>query len=384
MSASEPPPLHVLHVIKGLGRGGAEKLLPTTLAYHDRRGFAFSCAYLLPWKGALVGALQELGVVCHCLELRTRASIVLAGAHRLFRLLQKLRPQVVHAHLPLAGFIARLACSRARVPLVYTEHNVQESYHPLTRWLQRLTWSRQALVVAVSQQVADSARERHGVSVPIRVIANGVPVEALSWTPVLRQQGREALGLAEGSPVVGTVAVFRKVKRLDRWLRVAAAVLRCVPEARFLLVGDGPQRAPVEGLARQLGIADRVIFAGLVADPKPLVAAMDVFFVSSDFEGLPVAVLEAMALERPVVATRVGGVPEAVVPGVTGFLHQPEDLEGMASSVVKLLREPGLRRAFGEAARRRVELHFSARRMQAQLEAVYRRVAGGTEHGYRR
>ncbi len=170
------------------------------------------------------------------------------------------------------------------------------------------------------------------------------------------------------TPVVGTVAVFRTQKRLDRWLEAAAAVRQSVPDVHFLLVGDGPVRPELERLAGSLGISDRVHFAGLTDDVPPYLAAMDIYLMSSEFEGLPLALLEAMAAGLPVAATAVGGIPEVIDSDAAGMLVEPGDVAGLAAATVRLLEDRAVAGSIGATGRELVEEKFGVERMARELE----------------
>lgn len=366
--------VRIFHLIKSLGRGGAETLLPETLRYADRERFTYAYGYFLPWKDDLVAALEGQGAEVTCFEASGNAQILLA-ARRVARHLQAWKADVLHCHLPLAGVVGRLAGRWAGVPVVYTEHNLQERYHPLTRWLNHYTWGWQQGVVAVSEGVARSARNYSGTRVPIHTVPNGVNHEQYSPEQSDGAPVRRELGISNDAPVVGTVAVFRTQKRLDRWLRVAQAVRTAIPGAHFVLVGDGPLRVDLEAQARTLALQDCVHFAGLQEDVRPYLAAMDVYLMTSAFEGLPLALLEAMAMQRPVVTTAVGGIPEVIMDGTEGFLLEEDDRKGLTTATHRLLTDGSLRTRLGTAARRTVVERFSVERMTAELEELYEEVA---------
>lgn len=369
--------MHVLHLIKGLGLGGAENLLLET-ARHASGEVRPSFGYFLPWKDALVAPLREAGAEVTCFPARGAAGI-LARVPAVARHLRRQRVDLVHCHLPLAGVAGRLAGRLAGVPVVYTEHNLMPRYHPLTRAANLATWRLQAQVVAVSDEVAASIGEHVGAAgadVPVEVVRNGVPVDRLRHDPAAAAAVRRRLGIPAAAPLVGQVAVFRRQKRLDLWLAAARRIHRQVPAAHFLLVGDGPLGGEVAAWAAAGGIAPAVHLVGLQPDVVPYLSALDVLMISSDFEGLPLVLLEAMALERPVVATAVGGVREAVADGETGLLVPPGDPAALATATVRLLADAGRRRAMGAAGRRRVEAELSSRRMLRRLEGLYARVLG--------
>jgi glycosyltransferase involved in cell wall biosynthesis len=174
--------------------------------------------------------------------------------------------------------------------------------------------------------------------------------------------------------LAGVVAALRPEKGHRTFLRAAALVAREHPSAKFVLFGDGSERAALVALASELGIAERVIFAGDRDDIPECLAALDLLVLPSDFESLPNAILEAMAAARPVVATRVGGTPELVEDGQTGYLVPVGDPAAMARRIVELLRDPAKRRAMGEAGRARAGRDFSPATMKQKLEAMYDRL----------
>jgi len=362
--------IRVFHLIKGLGRGGAEKLLSEGLAYADRQRFSYTYGYFLPWKDALVDELKAQGADVYLFRSRNSVEILLRSP-RVAQVLRKCRADLLHCHLPLAGVVGRLAGRFSRIPVVYTEHNVLERHHRLTRWANLLTWRMQRKVIAVSNEVSASILQSTDHSTPVQVIQNGVNVEKFSpeksaGTPVRGQRG-----IPLDAMVVGTIAVFTPKKRLDDWLRAALEIHQAYRGVRFLIVGDGPLRPELKSLNERLGLDQVVHFAGLQEDVRPYLAAMDIYMMSSQFEGLPIALLEAMAMELPVVGTSVGGIPEVVVEGKTGLLVPPGEPAQITSAVLKLLEMPDARRSMGQAGRKLVSEKFGMERMIRELEAVY-------------
>lgn len=373
-------PLRVFHLIKGLGRGGAEGLLAEGLRVADRERFTYAYGYFHPQKSALVSELQGEGSEVARFTALTAGGMLLQTAP-VARFFRRWQPDLVHCHLPLAGVVGRLAARRAGgIPVVYTQHNLPERYHPLTRLAERATWRLQRHVIAVSEEVAAAICRRLPGPVPVTVVPNGVDVGRFRPAAERREAARSRLDLGDCDGVVGTVAVFRPQKGLDRWLRVARRVHEALPRSRFVLVGDGPGRGALEALSRRLGLADVVRFTGLQPDVEPFLAAMDLFLLSSVYEGLPVAALEAMAAGLPIVSTGVGGVREAVVDGECGRLIAGDQDSDLAAAVIDLLRQPQTRERMGRAARRRAETRFGIESMQRRLESIYRGVLpGGAE-----
>lgn len=381
MSAlSIPRRIRVLHLIKGLGRGGAERLLVDGLRHADRDHFEYAFGYFLPHKDQLATELAALGAEVTCFGGRTSAGVLLRTP-AVRRRIEGWRPDLVHCHLPVSAVAARLAARRSGTPLVYTEHNLMERYHPWTRRANLATWRLQRRVVAVSAGVEASIRRLAPRGVPVEVVENGVDVERFRPDAAAAQEARRQLGVPPEAPLVGQVAVFRPQKRLDLWLACAAEIRRRRPEVRFVLVGDGPERARLERIAGGPELAGAVVFAGLQEDVRAYYAALDVYLVSSDYEGLPVALLEAMASGAPVVSTSVGGVPEVVREGRDGRLVPPGDATALARAVLDLLNAPEERNRLATAARARVTDRFSIGRMVRRLEEIYTDVAEDRRRG---
>lgn len=365
--------MKVAHLIKSLGRGGAESLLPQTIAARGE-GFDYCVGYFLPWKDALVAELEAADIDVRLFP-ATSSGRMLLRVPAVANWLRTEKIDLLHCHLPLAGVVGRLAGRLAGVPVVYTEHNLQERYHPLTGRANRLTWTQQKAVVAVSGEVASSIARTLPKQVPVKIVLNGINVEriAAGATETARKEVRESLALPEDASVVGAVAVFRTQKRFDLWLEAARSILDRDPNTYFLLVGDGPLRQDLEERTRQLGLEERVRFPGLQHDARPYFAAMDVFLISSEFEGLPLALLEAMSARLPVVTTPAGGIPE-VITDECGVLVTMGDASAMADACLSLFGDPPRRKALGIAARERVEQGFSVARMARELEALYAQV----------
>ena len=370
-----PEPVRVFHLIKSLGRGGAEVLLVEGLAVADRKRFTYGYGYFQQRKTTVVPALEAQGADVVCFG-SPDAARVLLSARRVARHLRAWRADVVHAHLPLAGVVARVAGRMARVPVVYTEHNLVESHHPATRALSRLTWGWQARAIAISDDVARSVRDAAGEHTPLETVVNGVNTRTFDPAHGVAGDVRSRWSIPDDAPVVGTVAVFSLQKRLDVWLDAARRIHDAAPQTHFLLVGDGPLRADLEAQARALGLADAVRFVGAQTAVPPFLAAMDVFLMSSQYEGFGLAPVEAMSMETPVVATGVTGVRDIVEHGAFGYLADPAGpvADTLAGHVLTLLGDGALRRRMGVAARAAVAERYSIRRMQRELEAIYEQV----------
>lgn len=358
----------ILILIKGLGRGGAEQLLVSAAPYFDG-DFDYEVAYLLPWKNALVKELEELGLPVTCLQ---GASHGLGWVRRLRRLIRDRGIDLVHSHSPVAAIGVRLV-GTSRLRRVYTEHNVWERYHPVTHWGNLLTFPRSHHVFAVSERVRYSIRYpaplRFLPMPQVETLYHGLDPQAVArWAGA--DGVRQELGIPEGTPMVGTVANFKQHKGYEDLLRAARLVRDEVPDVRFVFVGRGPLEGELRRQARGLGLEDTVVFAGFREDAPRVAGACDVFTLASVYEGLSIALIEAMAMGTPGVVTNVGGLPEVLRDGEQGFLVGPRDPRGLADRITTLLRDRALRERFGLQARRRAAA-FDIRDAVARMEEVY-------------
>lgn len=358
----------ILILIKGLGRGGAEQLVVSAAPYFHGE-FDYEVAYLLPWKNALVKELEELGIRVTCLE---GASHGLGWLRRLRRLIREQGIDLVHSHSPVAAIGTRIS-GVPGLRRVYTEHNVWERYHPVTYWANALTFPRSDHVFTVSDRVRASIkypRPLRFLSMPdVETLYHGLdPQAAARWAGA--DGVREELGIPEGAPIVGTVANFKHHKGYEDLLRAAALVRGQVPDVRFVLVGRGPLEGDLRRQTRDLGLEGTVVFAGFRKDAPRLAGAFDVFTLASVYEGLSIALIEAMAMGTPGVVTNVGGLPEVLEEGKQGFLVPPRDPRALAHGITTLLRDASLRERFGIEARRRAAA-FDIRDAVARMEQVY-------------
>ena len=361
----------VLHIIKSLGRGGAEMLLPEALKLHDQSRFEFHYIYFLPWKDQMVNALQTNGGKVMCIPASNNIKIMLQ-VRLVQRYIKENRIQLVHCHLPWAGILARVVGKLTDIPVVYTEHNKQERYHLGTRVVNLLTMDLLRLVIAVSADVAESIhRYKPRLKVPIRIILNGVNTEHFNRQLFDGEAVREKFNIPKEAPIIGTVAVFRVQKRLDLWMELAAKILQRCSDAHFIIVGDGPLKNDLIKKRDSLGLQGRVHMPGLETEVRTYLAAFDVYMMSSVFEGLPVALLEAMAMRCPVIATNAGGIKELIRHEVDGLLCTVEEPEKLVANAYALLQDESMRTKYGDQARKRVIDEFSLNKMVTELENVY-------------
>lgn len=366
-------PVVILHLIKSLGRGGAEMLLPETLKLHDQEKFRFHYAYFLPWKDQMVEALELNGGSVTCFNASGNIQMMVR-IPEVIRFVKREKVEIIHAHLPWAGIVARIVGKVTGVKVIYTEHNKLERYHFITRMLNLATMNWLSAIVAVSEDVQKSVRtHKKKVRSELVTILNGVNVEHFRPDYNSGVDVREELGIPKDAIVIGTIAVFRFQKRLDIWLTLAQEIRHRLPMAHFIVVGDGPLKQMLMEKRASMGMEKYVHLPGIHKEVRPYLRAFDIYMMSSVFEGLPIALLEAMASGCAVITTDAGGIKQVVrheVDGLVCEVDEPEKLVDMASDLVEHQHR---RQELALGARKRVEESFNMKQMVHALEQLYNR-----------
>jgi glycosyltransferase involved in cell wall biosynthesis len=360
----------VLWLINGLGPGGAERLLVQHARLVACDSLAFEVAYLLPWKEHLAPELAALGVATHCLHVRSVADP--RWVHRLRRLVRTRDIDVLHAHSPALASCARpvLRTCRSRPALLYTEHNRWPSYRAVTRLANRATIGLDDATIAVSDDVRASMGRAGDKT---QVLMHGVDVDRIRAQRAGRDAVRADLGVSVDETLVVTVANLRAGKAYGDLLVAAREVLDSGEPFAFVAAGQGPQESELRALHNHLGLGGRFRFLGYVENAARLTTAADLFVLASVHEGLPVSVMEALALGVPVVATRAGGVPELVESGKSGLLVEPRHPEQLAAAI-RAAAEPGTWTRLAEGAARRGAT-LDARPSVEHLDRLYLELA---------
>ena len=357
-------PRHVLAIAAGLD---SERFAVEVLAGRSESG-----------EGELWEEARMRGITTWRVPALQRPVNPLADTRALVAIYRQIRRggyDIVHTHISKGGILGRLAARCAGVPVVvHTYHGRVEEVHGgslksrFFRSCERRAAAWSDVLIAVSEETARLClRGGIGVTDQYRVIHNGIDLRYfIDYRSV--DQTRPNV---EGGPIIGTIGSLKGEKGLDVLLRALPGLVRRYPRIQLCAIGDGPLRAPLLEKAQQLGIGDRVHFPGIVADVRPWLALFDLFVTPSIREGLPTVLLEAMAMGCPVVASRVGGVPEIICDGENGLLVPAGEPAPLEEAIGQLAGNGELRSRMGEAGRRRVVGEFGQERMLERLEEEY-------------
>lgn len=358
----------VVYFITELSPGGAQTALWRLLAHLNRERFKPIVVCLYNGDGATAQQIRNLGI--QVFDLRMTAKWRLDAFWRLYWLLHREHPVILHTWLFHANILGRILGWLAGVPIII---NSERTMGMESQWRYRLNeWTAPLAdrISCVSQNVAQFALQ--SIRLPLEklvVIPNGVVTDNFLSA---RDSGlRARLGFSDETVVIGSVARLHPVKG-SRYLVEAFAQLALNDRAlHLILVGDGPERARLETWVEEHDLEEQVTFLGERTDISALLSIIDIFALSSLWEGMPNAVLEAMAAGLPVIATAVGGTPEVVLPGVTGLLVPPGDIPALTQALAQLLRDPILQRTMGQAGLSRVQEHFSMASVVRETTDLY-------------
>ncbi|MFN3763691.1 MAG: glycosyltransferase family 4 protein, partial [Anaerolineae bacterium] len=366
----------ILHLVASSRGGGAVHVRDLALGLDPTR---FTVQVAMPEDGGNVRRedFETAGLPFHQVDIAAGFSL------RALRHIRRLAAgvDILHVHGARAALFGRLAAvslGRRRPRIVYTIHGFAAPHYPPPRRALLLVIER-ALAPFTDRFIAVCHAEREailsaGVARPeqVRVVWNGIDTKRFSEVEVDRAMQRVALGIPPDATVIITVSRLYKPRDFDTLLLAFQRVAAAHPDTQLLIVGDGPYRPQVERLIGELGLASRVKLAGFRRDIPQLLAASDIFALSTAFwEGLPLTVLEAMAAGLPVVTSDVGGIREAVIPQETGILVSPGDFAAFSEALQELLTDRPKARAMGLRGRQRVQTFFTVERMVGETVALY-------------
>jgi glycosyltransferase involved in cell wall biosynthesis len=369
---------HVLSLLDVLGAkgGGAERMARELVARLDPDRFRRTLCVTrlsesngIPEDLSLARDLESQGV--RVLSLGRRGKLDVIAWRPLLNYLRQENVQVLHSHMFGSNVWASTLGSLAEVPVIVAhEHGWSYEGQPVRRFLDRALVSRACDAIIASSELARNRMiEVEGID-PGRTrlvyISNGIASPRPTGSSI-----RAELGIADAAPLVLTVARLDPYKALHVLLHAAAYLKDDFPDIRILIAGDGPDRVRLERLIAELGLQQVVLLLGSRMDVPDLIAACDVATLCSYSETTPLAIMEYMAMAKPVVATRAGGIPDLIEDGVHGLLVEPEHSAGLASAIATLLRGPDRARELGEQARQRQQREFSIDVVVHRVQQLY-------------
>ena len=362
-------PLQVVHVVLSLDFGGLERVVLSLVAQGMKQGQRLGVV-CLERPGILAPQVEALGAWVACID--KPPGIRPGTIGRLGRFFSEVRPDIVHTHQVGALFYAGPASRRKScIPVVHTEHGKHYEQGVKTRWLGRIAGRFADRFFCVSQDIATSVLS-HRI-VPDRkvfVVRNGIDTARFCHRSRYEEMCR-ALGIPLGVPIVGTIGRLCEIKRQDLLLHAFARIRSRIPEARLLIVGDGPLMGSLRSLASDLGLEPCCHFVGYQAEPESYLQLMDVFALTSRSEGMPLVLLESWAAGVPVIAARVGGLPELVRDRSNGLLFDSGDEHALAAALETLLANPVDAKRMGDQGRRMVVSQFDVSRMAGDYQIHY-------------
>ncbi len=366
--------IRVLQLNPELGRGGAERVMLYLAQELDRDRYEVRTLSMYDQMDPELAALVEKADFQTCFLGKRRGPdprVVL----RIGALLRRYRPHVVHTHSYVLRYALPALLHHRPPVMLHTVHNLaqkesQKRVGRLGRWIHRYAFRRGVIPVAIADEVHRSLCDVYGPG-DYPIVPNGIPVDRYQHPAVGREAWRSREGFETDDVLFLNVGRLQEQKNIPLLLEVFAAGPAACEKAHLLLAGAGPLREALEARARTLNLDGKVHFLGMRPDIPDVLNAADVFVLSSDWEGNPLAVMEAMAAGKPFVGTRVGGVPELVEDGTMGILVEKGDGQALQVGMETLLRDPEKRRALGEQAAQRARERFDMKVMVRNYEALY-------------
>jgi glycosyltransferase involved in cell wall biosynthesis len=370
-------PARLVMLIDSLGLGGAERLLVTYLQYFDTTHFEPRvCALDVRDGNPTAADIQRLGIPVDLIPIPKLQD--LTGLPRLVRYLRQQRADLLHTQLQFADALGSIAAKILRIPTISTLHTRQgPARNRSSLWRRQFTWWSLRhfcdQVIAVSEDARQHYLELGHLSPgQVKTLYNGIDLSQFTCPDEAhRLAQRQTLGSPSHAPLLITVAVLRPAKGIQYLIEALPVILKSIPEVHYLVVGSGEYEATLKEAAQQHGVAERVIFAGVRNDIPDLLALSDIFVLPTLDEALPTVLAEAMAAQKPIVASRVGGVPEMVEHGCNGLLVPPGDPAILAEACLQILQNSDQAGIMGRAGREIVEQRFNIRRQAQQLSELY-------------
>jgi len=363
--------INVLHIFMNLQVGGAQEIFLTQLKYIDRTKFHIIVC-CLNGRGSLVSEVEKLGNRVICLNRLNRRNDIQA-IFELLKLIRQNNIDIVHTYLySRTSFYGHIAALMARTPVIIAAEMGSPSKKSLKKRISdRLLARFTDQIIALSEATRSSAAKELGVGLnKITVIYPGVDIGKFTIRETKREV-RNALNLPHDVPIIGIVARLDPVKGHEYLLDAMLRVWNFIASAKLMIVGAGPLEESLRSRVERLGLSKQVMFMGMRRDIPQLLKAMDIFVLPSLQEGFGMALLEAMVMGLPVIATNVGGIPEVVDDGKTGILVPPRDPDALSEMILVLLKDEKQRHRMGMLGKEKALSQFTAQHSVAQLQALY-------------
>ncbi len=367
-------PLKVLHLISSRGLYGAERIIINLIAAMDHPIFAHHLALLSVEKNPnieFVEAVREKQAISHIVP--CRKWIDMEALHQVRKLIKQERIDIVHCHEMKGRLYGLLTTLGTKTRIITTNHNWIRSdflttcFESLDAFYIRFF----PKIIAVSPEVQKLMCRYLIPKGKIQVIINGIDMNEFRLDKAAGNMIRKKFGIDRNVPLIGSVGRISPEKGQKYLIAAAVKALRVFPDARFLLVGDGFQREAMKKYAAHLGISDRVIFAGFQKNISEFYSALDMFVLPSILEGTPMALLEAMSVQIPVIATRVGGVGRIIQNGQNGLLVSPANSEELAEAIIRLLQNPSEADNLSKNALCTISEKYSSHKMANEYIKLY-------------
>ena len=362
--------INIVHAVLSLDCGGLERLVVYLCKEGVMAGDRVS-VLCLDHPGKLAEEVRRTGAEVVSLD-RKPGLMSLSEAIRLRKILKYIDPDIIHSHqMGAALYVGTTELTLRRPPIFHTEHGNHDYQNLRQRLLGYVAFRTVDRIYCVSQDIVDNLTRHHLVpGQRVTVQANGIPLPT-DQDLRLTQLTREQLGIDKHAIVFGSVGRLARIKRQERLLDAVATLTEKGRNVHLILVGDGSQRGRLQERAVELGIDQLVHFAGFQIDPMPYISLLDVFVLTSDSEGMPMALLEAWAARKPVVVTAVGGLPELIKEDETGLLLPPGDHERMVEALDSLASDGERRSRLGNAGRSLVAEKYSMEKVAATYRGAY-------------
>jgi glycosyltransferase involved in cell wall biosynthesis len=366
-------PCRVVHIIPHLLHGGAERMAVHVMTNLDPARFHVAAISLRRQDGTdLERILEKEGIKVYYLG--KGAGFDPRMFTRVYRALSEFRPDVVHTHVHVLRYALPALLAKRHPAVLHTVHNIAEGeVEPRARWIQRLAFRAGIVPVSVAHEVAASVERMYGIP-PGLVVQNCIPVSSYRNPKMSRAEWRQRAGFREDQVLLGCIAQFRPQKNHVLLLEAFAAGPARQANAHLILAGRGETEEAAKRRTAELGISSQVHFLGLREDIPEVLGAIDAFVMASDFEGSPLAVMDAMAAGLPVATTRVGGVPEILDSGKEGIVVAAGDARSLADAMLVLTENPEMRRRMGAAGADRASKSLDLPIMAGEYAKIYARL----------